>query len=183
MELRFRLLLLTLVALIAAAVWTFPLWRDVFRERRASDPFPGLSLDLQEQFLALPAAQRAELLALHGRSPSAARDMVMVALEGDTIAPEDELSEALERARALISGQFIDIDALHWGAGRATIYQLPDERFILRFEDFTSAPGADVRVYLARDPQPLIAVELGADYPGPGAPQRQCRQPELLSLR
>ena len=164
MELRFRLLLLSLVAIIAAAVWTFPLWRGVFRERSDNDPFPGLSLDLQEQFLALPPAQRTELLDMHSRRPDMAREMVMIAIDGDTLAPNDDFSGTLESARALVSGDFIEIDALHWGTGKATVFQLPDARYILRFENFNSAPGADVRIYLARDPQPLTTVELGNDF-------------------
>ncbi len=164
MELRFRFLVLMLVAGIAIAVWTFPAWRGYFRERSADDPFPGLSLPLQEQFLALPAAQRKELLDMHLRSPSRALEMVYVALAGDTPAPEDEISPALDAAIALVSGEFIVLDALHYGAGTATIFALPDGRRILRFEDFSSAPGADVRVYLARDLQPLSALELGDDF-------------------
>lgn len=164
MELRLRFLLLTLVAFIAAAVWTFPAWRGYFRERSANDPFPGLSLAMQEQFLALPAAQRKELLEMQQQSQTRALEMVYVAVEGDSPAPIDELSEALAGARALVSGAFIELDALHWGTGSATIFELSDERRILRFADFSSAPGADVRVYLARDLQPLSALELGGDF-------------------
>ena len=161
MELRFRLILLTLVGLIAVAVWTFPSWRGYFRQRGENDAFPGLEIDLQEDFLALPRAVREALLDMRERSPEMALEMVLVNIAGGELAPEDESAEAaVKEARPLASGEFKEINALYWGAGRATIYELPDSRRILRFEDFISAPGSNVRVYLARDPQPLSALEL-----------------------
>ncbi len=161
MELRFRLILLTLVGLIAVAVWTFPSWRGYFRQRGENDAFPGLEIDLQDDFLALPPAVREALLDLSERSPEMAMEMVLVNIAGGELAPVDESAEAaVKEARALASGEFKEINALFWGAGRATIYELPDSRRILRFEDFVSAPGRNARVYLARDPQPLSALQL-----------------------
>ncbi len=160
MELRFRLILLTLVGLIAVAVWTFPAWRGTLRQRGENDAFPGLEIDLQDDFLALPRAKREALLDLHASSPEMALEMVLVNIADDELAPLDESAEAVKEARALVSGEFQELNALHWGAGRATIYELPDSRRILRFEDFVSAPGSKVRVYLARDPQPLSALQL-----------------------
>lgn len=160
MDLRFRLMLLTLVGLLAAAVWTFPSWRGYFRQRGENDAFPGLEIDLQDEFLALPRAEREALLDMRERSPNMALEMVLVAIADDELAPRDESAEAVKDARALVSGEFQELDALHWGAGTATIYELPDSRRILRFEDFASAPGSNVRVYLARDPQPLSALQL-----------------------
>ncbi len=164
MEFRLRFIFLLLVAFIAAAVWTFPAWRGAFRQPSASDPFPGLSLPMQEQFLSLPLAQREELLNMHRQSPSRALEMVALALEGDSPAPIDELGAALEGAAALARGDFIVVNALNWGEGSAAIYELADGRRILRFKDFRSPPGADARVYLARDLQPLSALELGSDF-------------------
>ncbi|MCY3799450.1 MAG: DM13 domain-containing protein [Chloroflexi bacterium] len=165
MELRFRFMLLTLVALVAAAVWTFPVWRGYFRGLGENDAFPGLALDLQDDFLALAADKREALLELHARNAEMAMDMVLIAISGRQAAPLDESAgDALQGARALMSGDFQELDALHWGAGKATIYELTDSTRILRFEDFSSARGGDVRVYLARDPQPLSALQLGDDF-------------------
>ena len=75
MELRFRLMLLLLVALVAVAVWTFPIWRGTFRERTENDALPGLPLDLQDEFLSLPAAERKALLDLHESNAEMALDM------------------------------------------------------------------------------------------------------------
>ena len=162
-ELRFRFILLTLVGLVAVAVWTFPAWRAYLRQRGEIDAFPGLELELQDDFLALAPAEREALLSMHDDNPEMAMEMVQVAIRGKDTAPQDERS-GLEAARAIASGEFQKIDALHWGEGTATIYELADARRILRFENFTSAPGGDVRVYLSRDPLPLSALELGNDF-------------------
>ena len=163
MELRFRILLTALVGLVAVAVWTFPAWRGFFRDRQLNEAFPGLEMDLQDDFLALPADQRQALIEMHETSPDMALGMVQVAISESDRAPEDEREMGAETARVLISGEFSTIDALHWGKGTATIYEFPDRR-ILRFEGFSSARGGDVRVYLSRDPQPRSALELGADF-------------------
>ena len=162
MQLRFRFILLTLVGLIAVAVWTFPAWRVVLRERGENAPFPGLAFELQDDFLALPRDQRQKLLDEYEHNASLAMEMVLVALEADRPAPPDDIADQLEGARALASGEFQELDALHWGAGRVTIYELAGGRRILRFADFVSARCRDVRVYLAQDPQPLSALQLEA---------------------
>ena len=165
MELRFRFVVLTLVALIAVAVWTFPAWRGYLRPRGENDAFPGLALDLQDDFLALPSDEREVLLDMHGSNPEMAMEMVLVAIDGPEIAPQDDGGGGnVQAAQPLASGEFQELDALHWGAGTATIYELPDSSRILRFEVFSSARGGDVRVYLARDPQPLSALQLGNDF-------------------
>ncbi len=165
MDLRLRFFALALVGLVAVAVWTFPAWRVYFRDPAAAAGFPGLEMDLQDEFLALEADEREQLLTLSERDPQLAMARVLVAIGGPAAAPEDSLDEAaLESARVLVSGDFIERDALHWGAGKASIYQLADERRILRFEAFNSAPAGDARVYLARDFQPLTELELGDDF-------------------
>jgi hypothetical protein len=165
MELRFRFILLALVAMVAIAVWTFPAWRGTFRERGENDAFPGLPIDQQEAFLALPAGTRTALLDMRETNAEMALEMMLVAISGPQAAPlEERTSDELGGARVLASGEFQELDALHYGAGMATIYELADSTRILRFENFSSAPGGDVRVYLARDPQPRSALELGDDF-------------------
>ena len=163
MELRFRIILTALIGLIALAVWTFPAWRGFLRDRQVMEAFPGLDMDLQDDFLALPADQRKALIEMRETSPEMALGMVHVAISESDRAPEDEREMSAETARVLASGEFGTIDALHWGKGTATIYEFADRR-ILRFENFSSARGGDVRVYLSRDPQPRNALELGVDF-------------------
>ena len=163
MDLRFRLLLISLAAIAAAAVWTFPAWRGYLIDARRQEVFPGLALDLQDEFLALPEEAREFLLDLYGKDAAMALEMARVAVRGEEAAPASE-QDWDETARVLSSGRFIEIDALHWGEGTATLYQLDDGRRVLRFEDFASARGGEVYVYLSRDPQPLVALEVGIDY-------------------
>ena len=165
MEFRFRILLLSFVAVIAAAVWTFPAWRGYLPSAGVQEAFPGLELDLQDEFLALPSPQRSALLELHGDDPQMALEMARIAVREPDAAPASEQDiGALAEATALVEGSFIEIDALHWADGSATLYQLENQQHILRFEDFISAPGGDVYVYLARDPQPQTALEVGRDF-------------------
>lgn len=163
MDLRFRLLLISLAAVAAVAVWTFPAWRGYLIDARRQEAFPGLALDLQDEFLALPEEAREFLLDLYGEDAAMALEMARVAVRGEDAAPASE-QDWDESARVLSSGRFIEIDALHWGEGTATLYQLDDGRRVLRFEDFASARGGEVYVYLSRDPQPLVALEVGIDY-------------------
>jgi Electron transfer DM13 len=54
----------------------------------------------------------------------------------------------------LSSGQFGAIDTIHKGEGKATIYQLPDGKHVLRFEGFKVTNGPDLYVYLSGHPAP-----------------------------
>lgn len=165
MDLRFRLLLISLAAVAAAAVWTFPAWRGYLIDARRQEAFPGLALDLQDEFLALPEAAREFLLDLYSKDAAMALEMARVAVRGEDAAPASEQDwDEAAAARVLASGSFIEIDALHWGEGTATLYQLDDGRRVLRFEEFASARGGEVYVYLSRDPQPRAALEVGRDY-------------------
>lgn len=165
MDLRFRLLLFTLVGVIAASVWTFPSWRGYFQDTSVNEAFPGLELDLQDEFLTLPPDERQALLDLYSENPEMALEMAQVAVQDNEDAPESEQEMgAMETASVLSSGSFIEIDPLHWGVGTASIYQLPDQQRVLRFQDYSSARGGDVNVYLSRDPEPRSAIEVGVDF-------------------
>lgn len=166
MDFRFRLLIIVFVGVIAGAVWTFPSWRGYFRDTRVNEAFPGLELDLQDEFLALPPDEREALFDMREEDAGMALEMARVAVAGTETAPESEqeMSEDMETASVVASGSFIEIDPLHWGEGTATIYQLPDQQRVLRFQDYASARGGEVHVYLSRDPEPRTAVEVGVDF-------------------
>ena len=62
--------------------------------------------------------------------------------------------EAMAAATVLKSGTFEGADAFHSGEGTATIYQLDDGSYVLRFEDFRVTNGPDLRVILSPHPNP-----------------------------
>ena len=63
---------------------------------------------------------------------------------------------------ALSSGQFTEVDTIHKGEGTATLYRLPDDRRLLRFEPFKVQNGPDLYVYLSGHPMPRSSAELHA---------------------
>ncbi len=163
MEFRFRLSVIMLVGLLVVATWTYPQWRGFFVDTTVIEEFPGLALDLQDDFLSLPDDERQALLELREQDPDMALEMAQVLLAGDSqVENPDEAMD--ESTQAISTGSFIEIDALHWGAGTATIYQLPDQSRVLRLEDFSSARGGIVHVYLSRDFEPRTTVEVGVDF-------------------
>ena len=66
----------------------------------------------------------------------------------------ETMSEAMTAATALKTGMFVDGDAFHKGSGTATIYQLEDGSYVLRFEDFNVTNGPDLRVLVSPHPNP-----------------------------
>ena len=57
--------------------------------------------------------------------------------------------------QADLTGQFRDADSFHKGSGTATVYDLgADAGHILRLEDFRVTNGPDLRVLLAKSPNP-----------------------------
>ncbi|MCB9452025.1 MAG: DM13 domain-containing protein [Anaerolineaceae bacterium] len=62
------------------------------------------------------------------------------------------------------SGSFITIDVIHGAEGTATVYQLPDDSRVLRFEDFRVTNGPDLHVILTKNPDPRDAAAVGTDY-------------------
>jgi hypothetical protein len=61
-------------------------------------------------------------------------------------APLSSSSAAPRMAQVLASGNFHDV--AHKGVGQATVYQLGDGKRVLRFTNFETSNGPDVRVYL-----------------------------------
>lgn len=62
---------------------------------------------------------------------------------------------------ALRTGEFVDADSFHKGAGTATIYDLPDGGRVLRLEDFEVTNGPDLHVLLAIGEQPTGRNDIG----------------------
>ncbi|MGI9262232.1 MAG: DM13 domain-containing protein [Woeseiaceae bacterium] len=75
----------------------------------------------------------------------------------DTSAVEEMPSDA---PAVLARGKFVDADAVHKGSGTATLYRLPNNRQIVRFEDFRTTNGPALVVYLAKHASPSQASDV-----------------------
>lgn len=72
--------------------------------------------------------------------------------------PDTAAEEAMPvQPRVLASGNFVDADAVHKGSGVASLYELPNGRHVVRFEDFRTTNGPALVVYLAKHPSPSSA--------------------------
>ena len=60
----------------------------------------------------------------------------------------------------LSRGQFGTIDAVHKGAGTATLFTRPGGQGVLRFDDFRVTNGPDLYVYLSGHPAPRDSRQL-----------------------
>lgn len=64
---------------------------------------------------------------------------------------------------ALSSGQFGEIDVIHKGQGKATLFKLADGKRVLRLEDFSVTNGPDLYVYLSGHPAPRTGEQVHQD--------------------
>ncbi len=65
--------------------------------------------------------------------------------------PDTVTDEPMETQPMLqVSGTFKDADSFHRGSGKATVYALPDGKYVLRFEDFMVTNGPALSVYLVQ---------------------------------
>ena len=71
--------------------------------------------------------------------------------------PDKEMSEDMMDEggpEKIIAGQFRDADAIHKGSGDAFVFKLQDGSHVVRFENFRSTNGPDLRVWLSSSPSP-----------------------------
>ena len=90
----------------------------------------------------------------------------MATAAATAVSAEESMTEAMQEATALTTGEFVDIDRLHQGSGTATIYELADGSRVLRLEDLDVTNGPDLRVLLAAHDAPRSRddLESGAGY-------------------
>lgn len=84
-------------------------------------------------------------------------------MEAAAALPDKAMAEPMPADQPTIAaqGHFQDADSFHQGSGTATIYQLPDGKLVLRFENFTVTNGPDLHVLLAEASAPTSSAELG----------------------
>jgi hypothetical protein len=162
---RLRLAIIGLGALLVAAVMAFPLWRPLFVNNVVDEAFPGLSADKQTAFVQLSETQQAAYDNLVPTDATMAVAMADAALNPDNPVPtEEQAMPTMTDPQKAASGAFIQIDAIHGASGTATIYQLPDNNLVLRFEDFKVTNGPNLHVILTKNAAPVTAEDVGQDY-------------------
>ncbi|MCA9885608.1 MAG: DM13 domain-containing protein [Anaerolineae bacterium] len=175
MDVRFRLFLIGLMGLLIAAIWMFPQWYPLVNEETIAESFPGLALEAQTSFLALPQRlQSAFQLMREGDEdleltpqPDLALALVEARLLEDDVVSEESLSGPMPEPSATIvrSGDFITIDDLRQAEGEVTVYQRTDLSRVLIFgEEFRSMRAPEVHVILTNNPDPMDEAGVGLNY-------------------
>jgi len=164
---RNRLIIFGAVGFILLVAVTYPLWSPYFIDDVVDEAFPELSSDLRDEFDDMPDDMRDAFVAMAEENPDMALDTLTAQLGPDEVVPEDEQAmpdDMPDEPIVLKAGGFIEIDPIHGAEGTATIYELPDGRRILRFEDFRSTNGPDLHVLLSSAEDPRSRGALGDDY-------------------
>jgi hypothetical protein len=150
---------------MVAAIFTFPLWRSLFIRQVVSESFPGLAANLQPAFQALPTEQQGLYREMLKANPTMAVEMVKAAVvPGKPLSESDQAMPQMTDPVVSAKGVFTQIDAVHRADGTATIYLLPDNSKVLRFEEFKVTNGPDLHILLTRNPQPKEGKDVGNDY-------------------
>ena len=143
-----KLIIAVVVVIVLAAGWFFV--SPLFIDRQVNEAFdfstPDGAFDL-DAVMEMPEADRMKM-----------KDDIMAAAAA---MPDASMSEQMPDSPMVIaSGQFVDADAIHKGSGVANLYQLPDERHVIRFEDFRVTNGPALYVYLVKHPDPKTAKDV-----------------------
>ncbi len=110
---------------------------------------------------AMPSEATLENLSVEDRQ--AVQDKVMTVAAKMPDDPMDEPMPAQTEPVAILTGDFMDADSFHQGSGAAKVFRLPDDRTVLRFENFMVTNGPALSVLLSPNPSPASSGDLG-DY-------------------
>ncbi|MCG8353736.1 MAG: DM13 domain-containing protein [Chloroflexales bacterium] len=161
-----------MVVLIVAAAGAWYIGSPLFISQAVDEPFP-FELPSQATMSQMSEAEIQELrdnlrsaipnpeamAQMSAEERQALEDQVMKAA---LALPDKAMDEATPTDPiALRQGQFQDADSFHQGSGTATIYELPDQSRLLRFESFNVTNGPDLHVLLATNPTPTSRDDLG----------------------
>ena len=144
-----QLIIIVLAALVLAGAWF--LGSPLFIDRTVDEDFDfileegGVDMDA---VMSMPDDKRLSMM-----------DEIMSVAAN---APDESVADDMPEQAPLViaSGNFTDADPVHKGTGSATLYKLPDDRHVLRFEDFRTTNGPDLVVYLAKHPAPGQAADV-----------------------
>ncbi|NDJ52690.1 MAG: DM13 domain-containing protein [Chloroflexi bacterium] len=146
-----------LIGLVVAAAVAWWLISPLFINRTVNEDFPEIVIEegqlvspSMDDIAAMSDEERDEM---EDRVQDAARDMPDRDVQDDM--PSEDGEPVL-----IAQGMFVDADAFHQGEGTATIYQLPDGSYVLRFEDFRVTNGPDLHVFLSGSSEPASRGEV-----------------------
>ncbi len=125
-----------------------------FVTNEVDEAFPGLTSDQRDAVRDMPEGEKDALVAMAKENADMAEEVAIAQTGADVVVPRDQQEMPPEMPAEPIvqlAGSFINIDPVHGAVGTATIYDLPDDDRVLRFEDFRSKNGPDLHVYLSTE--------------------------------
>lgn len=150
MNLRLRLIVIVIGALLVAATYTFPYWLPLLQSNEDPVLFPELNEEQREAFDLLPFVRQRDYLELRSADANLALRMATAALQPDIVVPEeDQQPPQREGQVALLSGEFQTLTPNRSAEGTVTLYQLPDGSRYLWLEDFRVINGPGLRLFLS----------------------------------
>lgn len=163
---RLRVLWMLLGAVLVVATFTFPMWQPIVDNRPVApdEAFPGLDLQLQDDFQNLPQEQQRAYLAFQEQDAQKALAMVSAALLPRTELPEeDSAMPELTSPVTVASGTFQQISPIRGAQGTVNIYRDAANVLTMRFEGFSMVNGPNLRVILSATEAPGESADLTAN--------------------
>lgn len=150
MNLRLRLFVIMIGALLVVATYTFPYWLPLLQNAEEAVLFPELNEAQREAFDLLPSARQRNYLELRSADANLALRMATFALQPDIVVPEEDQAQPQREGQvALVSGEFTTITPNRSALGTATLYQLPDGSRYLWLDGFSVINGPGLRLFLS----------------------------------
>lgn len=148
---------LFLGALIVIGLLLSPLWLEQFRsyieEPEELRPFP-------DAFYSLPNETQDPYLTLYQTNPEMAVDFATARLVEAEDIEEPNLALIDAEPAELLSGAFVNLDAMRGATGTVAIYRLSDGRKVLRLNNLDAVNGPELHVMLSAYPNPTTKEDL-----------------------
>lgn len=160
---RVRLLLIAFGALCVAATFTFPEWQHLLIQGEEAETVEVLSdvqPELQPTFEALPPDQQAAYRRLAAENQAATTLMINTALGLSTVVPDEQQALPSMSGPVIVArGSFTRTDEVRFASGNVIIYEQADGSKVVRFEEFTTVNGPDLRVILTAKSADALAAD------------------------
>jgi hypothetical protein len=162
-----RIGLILLIAIFIASGWY--LLSPLFLNRTVNEASPFVFPHKDEVGMIMPpdlsigevVAARIVTPPTDAATSTATAIMEAIEQEQSAQATAPASGPAITGPTVLGQGRFVDGDGFHKGSGLATLYALADGTYLLRFEEFTTTNGPDLRVFLSPNAVPTDHGSLG----------------------